>query len=158
MTITLRDDHDAASMQALARQTTRGEVRQRMLGIAAIYEGASRSTAADIAGIGRQVLRDWVIRFNAEGPLGLYDGDRRGGGGETLSPEHRAVLEDILDRGLRTAGGARKASLEEMLAELKTRTGRTLSVRCLSQHIARVSQGEARGPVGSRHAETQVHF
>ena len=158
MTIILRDDHDAASLRALARQTERGEVRQRMLGIAAIYEGASRAAAAGIAGVGRQILRDWVIRFNAEGPSGLYDGEDKGGGGATLSVEHRAVLEEILDHGLRTAGGARKASLEEMLAEFERRAGRTLSIRCFSQHIARMSEGKARVTMTNRPPAMQAHL
>ena len=158
MTIILRDDQDAASMRALALQTRRIEVRQRMLGIAAIYAGASRATAAEIAGVGRQVLRDWVIRFNAEGPSSLCDSDRKGGGGQVLSIEHKTILKEILDRGRRTAGGARKASLEEMLAEFQRQTGRRLSVRCLSQHIAKASQFNTRETITSRPSAVQANF
>ena len=42
--------------------------------LAAIYDGATRSEAAKIGGVGLQIIRDWVLRFNARGPEGLLDG------------------------------------------------------------------------------------
>ena len=33
-----------------------------------------RSEAAKIGGVGLQIIRDWVLRFNARGPNGLLDG------------------------------------------------------------------------------------
>jgi hypothetical protein len=47
------------------------------LALAEIYAGGSRSDAARIGGIGLQ-LRDWVLRFNAEGPRGLLNGKAPG--------------------------------------------------------------------------------
>ena len=41
--------------------------------MAAIYEGAARSEAAKIGGVTLQIVRDWILRFNAEGPDGLVD-------------------------------------------------------------------------------------
>jgi len=38
------------------------------LALAAIYDGATRTEAAKIGGIGLQIIRDWVLRFNARGP------------------------------------------------------------------------------------------
>jgi transposase len=35
------------------------------LTLAAIYDGATRSEAAKIGGVGLQIIRDWVLRFNA---------------------------------------------------------------------------------------------
>ncbi len=62
--------------QAIAVRTdfTAGEVRRfdgqarRLLAIAALLDGASREDAAKIGGMDRQTLRDWVIRFNEQGP------------------------------------------------------------------------------------------
>ena len=43
---------------------------------------ATRTEAAQIGGVGLQVIRDWVLKFNAHGPDGLIDrkapGSRRG--------------------------------------------------------------------------------
>ncbi|MBT3071911.1 helix-turn-helix domain-containing protein [Rhodomicrobium sp. Az07] len=44
-----------------------------MLAIANARSGVSRKEAAEAAGMDRQTLRDWVIRYNAQGPDGLYD-------------------------------------------------------------------------------------
>jgi transposase len=41
--------------------------------MASIYDGGSRSDAARIGDVGLQIIRDWVIRFYAEGPDGLID-------------------------------------------------------------------------------------
>jgi transposase len=43
------------------------------LALAAIYDGATRSEAAKIGGVTLQIIRDWVLRFNAFGPDGLVD-------------------------------------------------------------------------------------
>jgi len=40
---------------------------------AAICDAMSRADAARIGGMDRQTLRDWVHRFNADGPEGLLD-------------------------------------------------------------------------------------
>lgn len=36
-----------------------------------ILDGGSRSEAAKVAGVTLQIVRDWVLRFNAGGPDGL---------------------------------------------------------------------------------------
>jgi transposase len=33
--------------------------------LAAVYDGASRSEAAEIGGVTLQIVRDWVVKFNA---------------------------------------------------------------------------------------------
>jgi transposase len=46
--------------------------------LAAVYDGGSRGDAAEIGGVGLQTVRDWVLRFNAEGPAGLMTGKALG--------------------------------------------------------------------------------
>ena len=46
---------------------------RRLLALAVIYDGGSRSEAARVGGVDLQIVRDWVVRFNAEGPPGLVD-------------------------------------------------------------------------------------
>jgi Winged helix-turn helix len=48
------------------------------LGFAAIYDGATRTEAGKIGGVGLQIIRDWVMRFNAGGAAGLLDGKSPG--------------------------------------------------------------------------------
>ena len=46
-----------------------GPQARRLLALAAIYDGATRTEAAKIGGVGLQIIRDWVLRFDARGPL-----------------------------------------------------------------------------------------
>ena len=73
MPIGLRGDFDAACLRAVARKSKDGAQARRLFALAAIYDGAKRIEAAEIGGVTRQVVRDWVVRFNAEGPDGLKD-------------------------------------------------------------------------------------
>ena len=46
--------------------------------IANVLDGMSRKAAAEAAGMDRQTLRDWVIRYNERGSEGLRDQPRSG--------------------------------------------------------------------------------
>ena len=72
MPIPLRTDFDAAQLRALARQSKHAGQARRLLALAAVYAGATRAEAAQIGGVTRQIVRDW-IKFNAQGPDGLID-------------------------------------------------------------------------------------
>ena len=39
-------------------------LRTRLLALAAIYDGASRTEAARIGGVTFQIVWDWVLKFN----------------------------------------------------------------------------------------------
>ena len=43
------------------------------LALAAIYDGARASGGAEIGGVTRQIVRDWVLKFNADRAEGLMD-------------------------------------------------------------------------------------
>ncbi|RYE50122.1 MAG: helix-turn-helix domain-containing protein [Hyphomicrobiales bacterium] len=74
----LRLNFDGAELRRLARSSRDAKQVRRLLALAAIYDGAPRSEAARIAGVMLQIVRDWVVRFNTEGPGGLIDRNRRG--------------------------------------------------------------------------------
>jgi len=46
---------------------------RRLLSLAAIYDGATRTEAARIGDVTLQIVRDWVVKFNTNGPDGLID-------------------------------------------------------------------------------------
>ena len=71
MPIPLRTDFDARMARAAARRSKDGPQARRLLALAAIYEGASRTEAANIGGVTLQIVRDWVGQVNADGPRGL---------------------------------------------------------------------------------------
>jgi transposase len=72
--IPLRSDFDATQLRRLARQSRDPDQTRRLLALAEIYVGGSRSDAARIGGVGLQIVRDWVLRFNAKGPDGFLNG------------------------------------------------------------------------------------
>ena len=63
--IGLRDYFDGASLRRLARLSKSANQARRLLALAQIYDGSGRSEAAKIVGVTLQIVRDWVIRFNA---------------------------------------------------------------------------------------------
>jgi transposase len=66
-----RLEHSATALRELAAKTHDGAVVRRLLAIALILEGHSREEAARRNGMDRQILRDWVHRYNADGVAGL---------------------------------------------------------------------------------------
>ena len=72
--IPLRGDYDGATLRRLAKASEDADQTRRLLALAVIYDGGRRGEAATLGGVGLQVVRDWVVRFNADGPSGLIDG------------------------------------------------------------------------------------
>src|ERR1700740_3257780 len=69
--VAVRADYTAGEVRRLAKQAKDGAQARRLLAIAAVLDGASRTEAAKIGGMDRQTLRDWGVRFNEQGPEGL---------------------------------------------------------------------------------------
>jgi transposase len=68
----------AAQLRRLASRSDEGRLACRILAIALVLEGWSRTEAAMACGMDRQTLRDWVHRYNHDGVGGLSDGHRSG--------------------------------------------------------------------------------
>jgi DNA-binding NtrC family response regulator len=56
-------DYSAADLRQLASREKDGQVVRRLLALALILEGGSRTEAAQMTGMERQTLRDWVHRY-----------------------------------------------------------------------------------------------
>ena len=102
LSIPLRADFDAPMLRTLARRSRDAAQTRRLLALAAIYEGASRTAAAAIGGVTLQIVRDWVLKFNAAGPDGLID-HWAPGPMPKLAATHRQAL--AADRSLPMAVG-----------------------------------------------------
>jgi transposase len=96
--VPLRSDFDAAQLRALAKRSRDPDQTRRLLALAAISDGASRTEAAQIGCVTLQIVRDWVLRFNAKGPEGLLTG-RAPGAPSRLNGQHRQALEAIVEQG-----------------------------------------------------------
>jgi transposase len=73
MPIPLRGDFSAAKLRALAKKAKDGPQARRLVALAAIYDGATRTQAAEMGSVTLQIVRDWVLKFNAHGPAALID-------------------------------------------------------------------------------------
>jgi transposase len=93
-----RSDLSAADLRAAACRTEDSDQARRLLALALVMEGSTRTAAARSAGMDRQTLRDWVIRYNAEGVEGLRDRPRPGRPGQ-LSEEQLADLARLVEAG-----------------------------------------------------------
>jgi transposase len=96
--VSLRADFDAEGLRRLARQSKHAAQTRRLLALGAIYEGGSRSDAARLGNVTLQIVRDWVLRFNASGPEGLIDG-KAPGPRSRLNDVQRAALAKAIERG-----------------------------------------------------------
>ena len=70
LTVT-RADLTAVDLRALAGGLRDAAQVRRLLALALVLEGRSRTAAAEQSGMQRQTLRDWVHRYNAAGIEGL---------------------------------------------------------------------------------------
>jgi putative transposase len=96
--IPLRQDFDASQLRGLARKSKDGPQAQRLLALAAMYDGATRTEAADIGGVRLETIRDWVVRFNARGPDGLLNGKATGQPSK-LNDKQRQALARVIESG-----------------------------------------------------------
>jgi transposase len=96
--IALRSDFTGSDLRHLARRAQDAKQARRLLALATIYDGGRRSDAARVGDVGLQIIRDWALRFNAEGPDGLID-RKAAGPASRLSVVHRTALAAIIESG-----------------------------------------------------------
>jgi transposase len=96
--IAVRTGVTSRELRRLAGRVKNAGQARRLLAIAAVLDGVSREEAAKIGGMDRQTLRDWVIRFNEQGPDGLINRSSPGAPGK-LSEEHKAFLVRLVEEG-----------------------------------------------------------
>lgn len=94
----LRRDFDGLALRRLAGRSKDAGQARRLLALAEIYDGGSRGDAALIGGVTLQSVRDWVLRFNAQGPEGLI-AIKAPGPQPKLDDAQRLALKEIVEAG-----------------------------------------------------------
>ena len=92
----IRDDISAEELRRRARRESDGRVSARLIAIANALDGIDRASAARLAGMDRQTLRDWVQRYNAEGITGLCDRPKPGRAQSSARARWRASKAVVL--------------------------------------------------------------
>ncbi|MDQ0513561.1 transposase [Angulomicrobium amanitiforme] len=96
--IGVRSDYTPADLRGFARRSGDADQVRRLLAVALILDGGSRSDAAKVAGVTLQIVRDWVLRFNESGPDGLST-RKAPGRASILNDEQRARLAAVVEAG-----------------------------------------------------------
>ena len=144
--LSIRRDRTPTVLRKLAKSEPDARISRRLLGIANALDGMSRAEAAKSAGMDRQTLSDWVIRYNAHGVDGLCgqlgrrpsaDADARGAGRAARHRHGRARSgeERLLRLHARRSGGHRQKKFGKSMHP--TSMGRVLRRLDLSRQKAR---------------------
>jgi hypothetical protein len=96
--IEIRGDLSGEDLRRLARGSRDAAQVRRLLALAVILDGGTRTEAARVGGVGLQIVRDWVLRLNAERPAGLID-RKAPGKAPTLTAAQRAALARAVEAG-----------------------------------------------------------
>lgn len=125
----IRTDISARELRCRAKHEKNPRVARRLLAIANALDGMSRALSARLAGMDRQALRDWVIRYNADGLEGLKD---RWGEGRPMAVSDgdlAAVKATILRAALPSGDADRPAyRLVDVARLIADRTGVRYSI------------------------------
>ena len=93
-----RNEYTAQELRNAAKRTDDADAARRMLALALVLEGKSRTEAAGSCGMDRQILCDWVHRYNAEGLEGLHNRSAPGAK-PRLSPEQQREVAELVRKG-----------------------------------------------------------
>ena len=133
-----RDDLDAAGLRREAARTRDADVARRMLALALVLEGWPRAEAARLCGMERQVLRDWVHRYNAQGVAGLSDKPLRGPARRLTAEQEAAVAELVREGPSLTEHGVVRWRRRDLAAVIEQRFGVTLAERTVGTLLRRL--------------------
>ena len=119
----------ACKLRSEARRARYVGQARRLLALALVLEGASRTEAARAGGMDRQTLRDWVIRYNEAGVAGLVDRPRSGRP-PRLNSAQMAELDRLVEAGPDVAvHGVVRWRCVDLQAQIKARFDVELSER-----------------------------
>ncbi|MFM9940146.1 MAG: transposase [Hyphomicrobiaceae bacterium] len=148
----IRKDRTPAMLRKLAKGTDDARVARRILAIANALDGMNREDAARSAGMDRQTLRDWVLRYNVQGVEGLAD-RWNGGRPPTFTPQEQAEIVEIVLAGPDVeASGLSAYTLEDLAKICEERFGKCMHPWSLGRLLAKL--GLSRQKTRPIHPET----
>jgi transposase len=133
--VSLRGDFTASQLRALARKTKDGPQARRLLALAAIYDGATRTEAARIGGVTLQIIRDWVMRFNTRGAAGLLDGKSPGQPSRLNDVQRQAIVRMIESGPIPAIHGVVRWRLIDLSQWIYEEFGITVAKQTLSREL-----------------------
>ena len=131
--LSIRRDRTVVVLRKLAKGEPDARVARRMLAIANALDGMSREDAARSAGMDRQTLRDWVLRYNEHGLDGLADLPRDGRPPKLEPHEKAELLEVVLAGPDPEASGLSAFTREDLVHLCEERFGKSLHVSSMGR-------------------------
>ena len=131
----LRDDFDGPSLRALAKCSRDPVHVRRLLALAEIRDGGTRSAAARIGGVSLQSIRDWVLRFNAGGPEALIDANNAGRKPKLGASELQALVRVVEEGPLPAIHGVVRWRLVDLRQWVWEEFAIETSVQSLSEQL-----------------------
>ena len=131
----VRRDHTASDLRAFARRSADAQQVRRLLAVASILDGGTRSEAAKIGGVTLQIVRDWVIRFNAEGPDGLKSRKAPGKPSILGDAQRRALAAQVETGPIPAAHGVVRWRLIDLVQWVWDEFGLSISPQSLSREM-----------------------
>ena len=134
----IRKDRTPVVLRRLAKAEIDARVARRLLAIANALSGMSRAEAAESAGMDRQTLRDWVLRYNAHGVAGLTD-NWKGGRPPLLTLEEQAELLAIVMAGPDPEeDGFCAFTRDDLVAVVKKKFGKSMHPTSMGKLLGRL--------------------
>ena len=130
-------DHSAEALRRIAARHKDAAVVRRLLALAHVLDGGSRTAAARQNGMDRQALCDWVQRYNAAGVAGLAS---RVAPGPTprLDEAQMAELEALVLKGPDPeTDGLMRWRCADLRAQVKRRFAVTVHERTIGKWLRR---------------------
>jgi len=133
-----RTDCSAGELRRIAARTHDGDAARRMLALAHVLDGRSRGDAATLCGMDRQILRDWVHRYNAEGLSGLFDRPHPGRP-PRLTAEQKAEVAQWVRQGPKLSeDGVVRWRLVDLAQKIEKQFGVRLAERSVGTLLRRL--------------------
>jgi putative transposase len=136
--LAIRKDRTPVVLRKLSQRESNGRVARRLLAIANALAGMSRKEAAEAAGMDRQTLRDWVIRYNQHGLDGLYDCWVEGRPPRLDASEQAQLIEIVMTGPNVEADGLSAYTLEDLVRLCEERFGKTFHPSSLGRILRRL--------------------
>ncbi len=130
---------DSAGLRREARWAVSVAASRRMLALALVLEGVTRTQAAQATGMDRQTLRDWVHRYNEEELAGLTDRPGEFGPKRFLLPEQEAEVAEWVRHGpVLAEHGVVRWRRADLARAIEAKFGVVLAERSISTVLRRL--------------------
>ena len=133
-----RTDYTTQDLRQAAARSHDANAARRMLALAFVMEGKSRSEAASSCGMDRQTLRDWVHRYNIVGLDGLVDRKAPGAAPRLSSSQMREVAELVRQGPDPAVHGVVRWRRIDLSRLIEQRYGVTLAERSVGDLLRRL--------------------